>query len=115
MTEVPSRSISMVINGTAVEVHCEDRELLLDLLRDRLHLKGSREALSALQDAFWEHDGFQCGFCLPGQLFAADGLLQATEGIPDDATIRHAMEGNLCRCTGYQKTIDAIRAAAGRR
>jgi carbon-monoxide dehydrogenase small subunit len=72
---------------------------------------GTREQLSTIQDAFWEMDGFQCGFCLPGQLFAAADLLEHTPN-PTDDQIRHALAGNLCRCTGYQKMIDAVRAAS---
>jgi carbon-monoxide dehydrogenase small subunit len=71
----------------------------------------SEGKLTALQQAFWEHDGFQCGFCLPGHLFAAGDLLQRNPD-PSDDEIRQSIAGNLCRCTGYQKIIEAIRAAA---
>jgi carbon-monoxide dehydrogenase small subunit len=72
---------------------------------------GTREDLSSIQRAFWDHDGFQCGFCLPGQLFAAEDLLDSNPN-PTEGEIRHALQGNLCRCTGYQKMVDAIRNAA---
>jgi aerobic-type carbon monoxide dehydrogenase small subunit (CoxS/CutS family) len=73
---------------------------------------GSGDALHPLQQAFWDHDGFQCGFCLPGHLFAALDLLTENPA-PSDDDIRAAISGNLCRCTGYEKIVDSIRAAAG--
>jgi len=74
---------------------------------------GEPEALHPVQEAFWDKDGFQCGFCLPGQLFAAVDLLAQTDS-PSDADIRSALAGNICRCTGYQKMIDSVHAAAER-
>ena len=74
---------------------------------------GSPGALDPVQEAFWDADGFQCGFCLPGQLFAAKELL-ARNADPDDAAVRAALAGNLCRCTGYQNTVEAVRLAAAR-
>lgn len=70
--------------------------------------------LSPLQRAFIEHGGFQCGICTPGQLIAADALLRATPR-PTDVEIRDWMMGNLCRCTGYEGIVRAIRAASGSR
>jgi aerobic-type carbon monoxide dehydrogenase small subunit (CoxS/CutS family) len=67
--------------------------------------------LTALQLAFWDHHAFQCGFCVSGMLFAAQELL-ARERRPDDARIRAALDGNLCRCTGYHNIVAAVRAAA---
>jgi carbon-monoxide dehydrogenase small subunit len=69
------------------------------------------EGLHPLQAAFWEHHGLQCGFCTPGMIMAAADLLQRTTE-PSDDEIRHAIEGNFCRCTGYQNIVAAIRAAA---
>lgn len=69
--------------------------------------------LSVLQDAFWEAHGLQCGYCTPGMLIAAQGLLQTTL-TPSDEQIRDAISGNLCRCTGYQQIIEAVRLAAER-
>jgi aerobic-type carbon monoxide dehydrogenase small subunit (CoxS/CutS family) len=74
---------------------------------------GEPDALHPLQEAFWEKDGFQCGFCLPGQLFAALDLLDQQE-TPSDEDIRGALAGNICRCTGYQKIIESVRCAAER-
>ena len=72
---------------------------------------GSPEALHPLQQAFWEKHGLQCGFCTPGMIMTAVDLLAANPD-PSEAEIRHAIEGNLCRCTGYQNIVAAIRAAA---
>jgi aerobic-type carbon monoxide dehydrogenase small subunit (CoxS/CutS family) len=65
--------------------------------------------LTALQQAFWDHNGFQCGYCLSGMLFAAEDLL-ARIPHPDEAEIRSAISGNLCRCTGYDAIVAAIRS-----
>jgi carbon-monoxide dehydrogenase small subunit len=70
-------------------------------------------ALSVLQDSFWECHGLQCGFCTPGMLIAAQALLAANDD-PSDQEIREAISGNLCRCTGYQQIVDAVRLAARR-
>ena len=67
--------------------------------------------LHPLQTAFWEKHGLQCGFCTPGMIMAASDLLQRTAD-PTDDEIRHAIEGNYCRCTGYQNIVAAIREAA---
>ena len=67
--------------------------------------------LDALQQAFLEHGGAQCGICTPGMLMAARAYLDEG-GAPVDEDIREAIAGNLCRCTGYTKIIDAIAAAA---
>jgi carbon-monoxide dehydrogenase small subunit len=67
--------------------------------------------LHPLQAAFWEKHGLQCGFCTPGMIMAASDLLEQTPD-PSDDEIRHAIEGNYCRCTGYQNIVAAIREAA---
>jgi carbon-monoxide dehydrogenase small subunit len=67
--------------------------------------------LHSLQEAFWEKHGLQCGFCTPGMILAAHELLRQNPS-PDDAQIRHGLEGNLCRCTGYQNIVRAVRHAA---
>ena len=64
-----------------------------------------------IQTAFWEKHGLQCGFCTPGMMMAAVGLLQRNPH-PTDAEIREQLEGNLCRCTGYQNIVAAVRSAA---
>lgn len=70
------------------------------------------EKLSALQEAFLDHGGLQCGFCTPGMLMSATALLEANPK-PDRAAIAKALEGNLCRCTGYNGIVDAVLAASG--
>ena len=69
--------------------------------------------LSTVQAAFRDHHGLQCGFCTPGFVVSATAFLR-DNGDPTDEEIRVALSGNLCRCTGYQGIIDAVRAAAGR-
>ncbi len=67
--------------------------------------------LHPIQQAFWEEHGLQCGFCTPGMMMTALDLLQRNPD-PTDEEIRHGLEGNLCRCTGYQHIVNAIRSAA---
>ena len=67
--------------------------------------------LAPIQQAFIDHDAFQCGFCTPGMLMAATALLQE-DPFPTREAVIHGMEGNLCRCTGYAHIIDAVLAAA---
>jgi carbon-monoxide dehydrogenase small subunit len=69
--------------------------------------------LSKVQEAFLAAGAVQCGFCTPGLIVATDDLLKRKPD-PTDAEIREALAGNLCRCTGYEKILDAVRAAAGR-
>ncbi len=69
--------------------------------------------LSVLQDSFCEAHGLQCGYCTPGMLIAAQGLLNANPR-PTEAQIRDAIGGNLCRCTGYQQIVDAVQLASER-
>ncbi|MDQ3475953.1 MAG: (2Fe-2S)-binding protein [Actinomycetota bacterium] len=69
------------------------------------------EDLHPIQTAFWEKHGLQCGFCTPGMIMAAADLLEHNDD-PSDDEIRHAIEGNFCRCTGYQNIVAAIREAA---
>jgi aerobic carbon-monoxide dehydrogenase small subunit len=68
-------------------------------------------ALHPLQQGFWEKHGLQCGFCTPGMLMSARSLL-AKNPKPTDDEIRHGISGNLCRCTGYNKIVEAIQYAA---
>lgn len=69
--------------------------------------------LHPVQEAFWNHHGLQCGFCTPGMIMASKQLLDRNPN-PTDAEIRHGLEGNLCRCTGYQHIVQAVKAAAGK-
>ncbi|MFE7764661.1 (2Fe-2S)-binding protein [Streptomyces sp. NPDC057438] len=74
---------------------------------------GEGVELSPVQQAFIDAGAVQCGFCTPGLLVAADEMLERTPN-PSDADIREALSGNLCRCTGYEKIMDAVRLAAAR-
>ena len=149
-------TIALTVNGEPRQVEVEARTTLLDALRDRLHLTGTKKgcalgqcgactvlvdgrrinacltlavmqqgraittieglangALHPMQAAFIEHDGFQCGYCTPGQIMSAVGLLSEGRAGSDDE-IREHMSGNICRCGAYTNIVDAIRDAAGR-
>jgi carbon-monoxide dehydrogenase small subunit len=77
-------------------------------------LTPSPEALHPLQQAFWESHALQCGFCTPGFLMTLVPFLDENPD-PSDHEIRQALSGNLCRCTGYQHIVDAVKLAAARR
>ena len=149
--------VSMEVNGRAVSGDIEGRTLLVDFLREGLHLTGTHvgcdtsqcgactvhvdgaqvkactifaaEAegakittiegvaapdgtLSTVQQAFQDYHGLQCGFCTPGMVMAATSLLKDNPK-PTEAEIRHHLDGNMCRCTGYHNIIKAIMAASG--
>jgi aerobic carbon-monoxide dehydrogenase small subunit len=72
---------------------------------------GSEDNLHPLQEAFWNDHGLQCGYCTPGMIMAAAGLL-AENPSPTEDEVRHALEGNLCRCTGYHNIVKAVLDAA---
>ncbi len=156
-------SISLTVNGVARAVALDDpRVTLLDLLRERLDLTGTKkgcdrgqcgactvllngrrinaclalalscdgadvltieglaqgDALHPVQGAFIAHDGFQCGFCTPGQIMSAVGLIGEGQAGDDPERVREGMSGNLCRCGAYdgitQAVLDAQRRLAGR-
>jgi carbon-monoxide dehydrogenase small subunit len=103
---------TVLVDGEAVKsctvlaVQCDGRQVttIEGLARDgKLH---------PLQEAFWEKHGLQCGFCTPGMIMAACDLLKKFPN-PTEAQIRHGLEGNLCRCTGYQNIVAAVQRAAG--
>ena len=147
----PTIDIEMRINGAAVPVRVEPRELLIDVLRDRLELRGTKRscdigvcgactvlvdgmpatscstlacdadgrevttieglggpgALDPVQQAFVEHGALQCGFCTSGMVLAVKSLL-AQNPNPTEEEVRHYLRGNICRCTGYVKIIEAV-------
>ncbi|MGY3529356.1 carbon-monoxide dehydrogenase small subunit [Bradyrhizobium embrapense] len=156
MTQV--LAISFSLNGKTIAVDVPAHMLLIDLIRDRLDLKGTKrscdmevcgactvlldgepisscttlavdvdrrdvttiegvtppDGLSPIQQAFVLHGGLQCGFCTPGFIMAVTALLRTTPH-PTDAEIRHYLDGNLCRCTGYTKIFEAVKSLAVRR
>jgi aerobic carbon-monoxide dehydrogenase small subunit len=104
-------SCTVLLDGQSV------RSCLLFAVQANNHEVMTVEGLSPhgemhpLQQAFWEQHGLQCGFCTPGFLMTAYELLQNNPD-PSEEEIRHALSGNICRCTGYQHIINAVRAAA---
>ena len=72
---------------------------------------GSEGDLHPLQEAFWAEHGLQCGYCTPGMIMAAADLLERTPN-PTEEEVRHGLEGNLCRCTGYHNIVKAVQSAA---
>jgi carbon-monoxide dehydrogenase small subunit len=75
---------------------------------------GSEDHLHPVQEAFWNDHGLQCGYCTPGMIMAATALLSENPN-PSESEVRHALEGNLCRCTGYHNIVKAVLdAAAGK-
>ncbi len=71
----------------------------------------AQDGLHPLQQAFWDKHGLQCGYCTPGMIMASAALLEDNPN-PTEAEVRHGLEGNLCRCTGYQKIVESVLAAA---
>ena len=69
--------------------------------------------LDPVQEAFWNEHALQCGFCTPGMIMTSKQLLERNPS-PTEAEVRHGIEGNLCRCTGYQHIVNAVRAAAAK-
>jgi 4-hydroxybenzoyl-CoA reductase subunit gamma len=87
---------------------CEGRHI------ETVESLGDGNRMSALQQGFHEKLGAQCGFCTPGMIMAAEGLLRRNAD-PTDDEIRHALGSNICRCTGYVKIVESVRFAAERR
>ena len=151
-----SYAISLTVNGERRSIELNDpRVTLLDLLRERLHLTGTKkgcdrgqcgactvlvdgrrinscltlgvscdgaevltiegvargDVLDPVQAAFVAHDALQCGFCTPGQIMSAIGLVREGQAGDDPERIREAMSGNLCRCGAYAGIVDAVRDA----
>jgi len=148
--------LSMTVNGKSVSADIAPRTLLVDFLRDHLHLTGthigcdtaqcgactihidgravkscnllalqadgtslttiegiadSADKMHPMQTAFREHHGLQCGYCTPGMVMSALELVKRHPD-PDEKQIREGLEGNLCRCTGYQNIVKAVQQGA---
>jgi carbon-monoxide dehydrogenase small subunit len=148
---IPILRVDFFVNEEKATVEVEPRDMLIDVLRDRLQLKGTKRSCDvqvcgactvlvdgmptsscttlcgdvqgryvttiegvatqgkpdAIQRAFMAHGALQCGFCTPGMILAVKSLLAAYPN-PDEDQIRHYLRGNICRCTGYVKIIEAI-------
>ena len=102
---------TVLIDGRAVKsctvfaVQAEGREVTT------IEGIGTTDRLHPVQQAFWDKHGLQCGFCTPGMIMTAIDLLSSNPD-PTEEQIRHGIEGNMCRCTGYQNIVAAVRAAA---
>jgi xanthine dehydrogenase YagT iron-sulfur-binding subunit len=150
--------ITLTVNGTVHQLNVAPNTILLDLLRDRLLLTGTKKGcdhgqcgactlhvngiavnaclslaimhdgdeittieglthdgkLHPIQQAFWAHDAYQCGYCTAGQMMSAAAILQDSRIAPDPAAVREAMSGNICRCGAYQNIMTAIQDARGK-
>ena len=148
-------TVSMTVNGKAVTGEVEGRTLLVQFLRDKLHLTGTHigcdtaqcgactvhvngksmkscnmlalqadgaqvttikglaqnGSLHPMQEAFRDNHGLQCGFCTPGMVMAAVSLVKDVPN-PSEDEIRHGLDGNICRCTGYHNIVKAVKAGA---
>lgn len=104
---------TILVNGAAVK-SCTLLAVQADGA-DLLTIEGlsQGEKYHPIQEAFWECHGLQCGFCTPGMILSAYQLLERNPK-PTETEIRRAMDGNLCRCTGYQHIVDAVQYAAKR-
>jgi carbon-monoxide dehydrogenase small subunit len=102
---------TILVNGAAVKA-CTMLTVQADGA-DLLTIEGLArgDKFHPIQEAFWECHGLQCGFCTPGMILSAYQLLERNPK-PTEAEIRHALDGNLCRCTGYEHIVDAVQHAA---
>jgi aerobic carbon-monoxide dehydrogenase small subunit len=107
---------SVLLDGQAVDAClvpiCQVEGRIVRTVEGLALAARQRGDLDTLQEAFLAHGAAQCGICTPGMLMAARAYLDAGGG-PDEGDIREAIAGNLCRCTGYTKIVDAIAAVAG--
>ena len=105
-------SCTVLIDGQSVK-SCTMLAVQADE-RDVTTIEGlaSNGEMHPLQKAFHEHHGLQCGYCTPGMILAADSLIRESGGQLDEKAVRMGLEGNLCRCTGYQNIVTSVLAAA---
>lgn len=152
-------SVHLTLNGAPVSINVSPNAILLDVLREQLHLGGTKKGcdhgqcgactvhvdgqamnaclrlavmcegqhittieglaeggrLHPVQQAFLDHDAYQCGYCTPGQIMSAVALLEDSRTAGDDAAVREAMSGNICRCGAYKNILEAIQDARQRR
>jgi len=106
MKAAPGRTVTLTVNGASRTATVEARRSLADFLRHD-------GRLIPLQQAFWENQGLQCGFCTPGMLIVSHRLLQQNPS-PSAQDVREAISGNICRCTGYQDIVTSVLAAKRR-
>lgn len=150
--------VTLKVNGTVHKLTVAPNAILLDMLRDQLHLTGTKKGcdhgqcgactlhvngvavnaclslavmhdgdeittieglsrdgkLHPIQQAFWDHDAYQCGYCTAGQMMSAVGILQDKRIPSDEPAVREAMSGNICRCGAYKNIVAAIQDARGK-
>jgi xanthine dehydrogenase YagT iron-sulfur-binding subunit len=150
--------ITLKVNGQAHQVNVPANAVLLDVLRDRLRLTGTKKGcdhgqcgactlhvngvavnsclslavshagdeittieglekdgkLHPVQEAFWEHDAYQCGYCTSGQIMSAVAIINDPAIGSDDDSVREAMSGNICRCGAYKNILSAVQSARGK-
>lgn len=155
---VGERRIQLTVNGQLQKLNVPANAILLDVLRDRLQLTGTKKGcdhgqcgactllvngvainsclsiamqhdgdsittieglsqgddLHPVQEAFWDHDAYQCGYCTSGQIMSAVALLNDPNIGTDDASVKEAMSGNICRCGAYKNILAAIQSARGK-
>lgn len=152
------QTIVLKVNGQSHRLNVPANAILLDVLRDRLQLTGTKKGcdhgqcgactllvngvainsclsiavqhdgdeittieglaengkLHPVQEAFWEHDAYQCGYCTSGQIMSAVAILNDPNIPADDASVREAMSGNICRCGAYKNILAAVQSARGK-